>query len=181
MRSPSLRLFCSVRYSIAKWMPDSSRPGTGRSRGRVDPPASTIASKSLRNSATPDVDADVDAGPELDPFLRQQVEPPVEEPLLELELRDAVAEQAADPIGALEHGDPVAGAIELRGGGQAGRARTDHRDALAGAHLRLLRGHPALVERAIDDRDLDRLDRHRIVVDAEDARSLARRRAQPAR
>ena len=44
--SPSQRLFCSVRYSIAKWMPFSSRPGTCRSRGRPAPPASTIASNS---------------------------------------------------------------------------------------------------------------------------------------
>ena len=39
--------------------------------------------------------------------------------------------------------------------------------------------NPALLERALDDRQLDRLDRHRIVVDAEHARALARRRAQP--
>ena len=42
------------------------------------------------------------------------------------------------------------------------------------------RHHPALVEGAIDDRDLDGLDRHRVVVDPEHARALARRRAQAA-
>ena len=31
--SPSQRRFCCVRYSIAKWTPRSSRPGTSRSRG----------------------------------------------------------------------------------------------------------------------------------------------------
>src|SRR5436309_3508091 len=36
--SPSQARFCAVRYSIAKWMPLSSRPGTRRSRGSVDPP-----------------------------------------------------------------------------------------------------------------------------------------------
>ena len=40
--------------------------------------------------------------------------------------------------------------------------------------------NPALLERPLDDRQLDVLDRHRIVVDAEDARAFARRRAQPA-
>ena len=52
MPSPSLRRFCSGRYSIAKWMPSRSRPGTGRSRGVVEPPASTIASNSRRRSST---------------------------------------------------------------------------------------------------------------------------------
>ena len=33
------------RKSIAKWMPSRSRPGTGRSRGTSQPPASTTASK----------------------------------------------------------------------------------------------------------------------------------------
>src|SRR5512138_3065733 len=41
----SSRLFVfAVKNSIAKWMPPSSRPGTGRSRGRVDPVASSTAS-----------------------------------------------------------------------------------------------------------------------------------------
>ena len=40
---------------------------------------------------------------------------------------------------------------------------------------------PAFVERALDNRDLDRLDRDRVVVDAEHARALARRRAEPSR
>ena len=39
---------------------------------------------------------------------------------------------------------------------------------------------PALVPRPVDDLDLDLLDRHRVGVDAEHARRLARRRAQPA-
>ena len=39
---------------------------------------------------------------------------------------------------------------------------------------------PALLPRPVDDLDLDLLDRHRVGVDAEHARRLARRRAQPA-
>ena len=66
----------------------------------------------------------------------------------------------------------VAGAIQLLRGGETRRARADDGDALAGAALRRLRRHPALVERAIDDRHLDRLDRDRIVVDAEHAGRL---------
>ena len=39
--------------------------------------------------------------------------------LVELHVRDAVHEQAADAVGALEHGDQVAGPVELRGGTEA--------------------------------------------------------------
>ena len=56
----------------------------------------------------------------------------------------------------------------------------DHGDPLAGLHRRDLRRDPALVPRPVDDLDLDLLDRHRVGVDAEHARRLARRRAQPA-
>ncbi len=45
-------------------------------------------------------------------------------------------------------------------------------------HRRRLRDDPAFVERALDDRRFRGLDRHRRVVDAEHARSFARRRAQ---
>lgn len=50
MKSPSWTLFASGRYSIAKWMPFSSRPGTGRSRETVAPAATTTASNRLRRS-----------------------------------------------------------------------------------------------------------------------------------
>ncbi len=105
---------------------------------------------------------------------------PIEVALLHLELGDAVAQQPADAVGALEHDHVVTGAGQLLGGGEAGRAGADDDDALAGLHARHLRGDPALGPRAVDDLHLDLLDRHRVVVDAEHARRLARRRAQPA-
>src|SRR6059036_2236267 len=40
---------------------------------------------------------------------------------------------------------------------------------------------PAVLERVVDDRDLDGLDGDRVIVDAEHARALARRRAEPPR
>ena len=61
-----------------------------------------------------------------------------------------------------------------------GRARTDDGDGLSGQLVRRQRHHPAFVEGLVDDLDLDLLDRHRVLVDAEHARRLARRRAQPA-
>ena len=54
------------------------------------------------------------------------------------------------------------------------------RDLLPRARRRRTRHDPAFVERAIDDRQLDRLDRDRILVDAEHARSFARRGAEQA-
>ena len=58
------------------------------------------------------------------------------EVLLHLEIRDAVAQQAADAVALFEHRDVVAGARQLLRRGQSRRARADHRDALAGAHAR---------------------------------------------
>ena len=59
---------------------------------------------------------------------------PVDHALLELEVGDAVAQQAAGAIVALVHGDGVPGARELLRRGQPGRPRPDHADAAA-AHL----------------------------------------------
>src|SRR4030095_3045849 len=66
------------------------------------------------------------------------------------------------------------------GGGAAAGAGAHHGDARAGAGSRRLRAHPAFVERALDDGQLDALDRHRVVVDREHARTLARRWAETA-
>ena len=100
--------------------------------------------------------------------------------LLHLEVGDAVAQQAADAVVALEHGDGVPGAGELLGGGEAGRPGADDGDGLAGEAPGRLRLHPAVAEGLVDDRDLDLLDGDGGLVDAEHARRLARRRAEPA-
>ena len=71
--------------------------------------------------------------------------------------------------------------IELIGGGQTGRAGSDDGHAPPGAHDRRPGLNPAFGEGSLDDRQLDVLDRHRFVVDAEHARSFARRRAQSTR
>ena len=65
--------------------------------------------------------ADGGVGLEHHAVLFHQPQPPVEELFLHLELGDAVAQEAADPVGALEHRYPVTGTIELLGGGEAGR------------------------------------------------------------
>ncbi len=100
--------------------------------------------------------------------------------LLHLELGDAVAQQPADAVGALEHGDVMTGPGELLGGGQPGRTGADDGHRLAGHQVRRVGLHPALVQGVVDDLDLDLLDGHRVGVDAQHAGRLARRRAQPA-
>ena len=68
--------------------------------------------------------ADVDAGPEHGALAAHLVQAPVEVLLLHLELGDAVAQQAADLVRALVDRDRVAGAGQLLGDREAGRART---------------------------------------------------------
>src|SRR5262249_49510920 len=98
----------------------------------------------------------------------------------ELELGDAVPQQSTDAIGPFEHGHRVARAIELRCCGKSRWSRSNDGHASTGSSFRRLRGDPAFLERAIDDRHLDGFDRDRIVVDAEHARALARGRAESA-
>ena len=100
---------------------------------------------------------------------------------LELELGNTVAKQPSDPVRALEDRHLVPGVIQLIGRREACGTGADDRDRLPGAAHRRARHDPAFEERPLDDRELDALDRDRIVVDAEHARSFAWRRAEPAR
>ena len=113
-----------------------SRPGIGRSRHWVG--AARQHDRVVRRAQHLDVDvaADDGVGAELGPLRLHLREAPVEVALLHLELGDAVAQQAADTIGPLEHHHLVPGPGQLLGGGQAGRARADHGHPLAGAHRR---------------------------------------------
>src|SRR5690606_208498 len=100
--------------------------------------------------------------------------------LFHLEVGNAVAEQAADAVGLLEHGDGMAGARELLRAGEARRPRADDGDGLAGLARRDLRLDPAFLPAAIDDRARARLDGDRPVDDVERAGRLTRRRADAA-
>ena len=97
LQSSRLLVFSS-RNSIAKWMPSSSRPGIGKSRGRVAPAARTIASFSRRIFLDIDVDADVRVRHELDAFGSQEVDAAFDDALVELHVRNAVHQQAADAV-----------------------------------------------------------------------------------
>ena len=92
-----------------------------------------------------DVAADVHARLEDHPLGLHLGDPAVDVVLLHLEVGDAVAEQAADPVVALEDDDVVPGAGELLGDGQAGGAGADHGDLLAGLDPGRLGDDPALL------------------------------------
>ena len=85
-----------------------------------------------------------------------------------------------DAVVLFEHHHVVPGARQLLRAGEAGGARADDRDLLAGLVLRRLRQDPALFPGLVDDRVLERLDPDRVVVDPQRARLLARRRAYAA-
>ena len=126
------------------------------------------------------VHADVGVAAELDPFGFHLLDAAPDLVFLELEVGNAVHQQAARTIGPLEDGDRVAGAIELLRRGEAGGSAADDGDLLAGARRRRLGDDPAFVEAAIGDRHFDLLDRDRIFVDAEHAGVFARRGADAA-
>ena len=124
---------------MAWWMPASSRPGIGQVAphgGASGEDDGVVVGAQLVDG---DVDADVDAGAELGALGAHLGEPPVQVPLLQLEFGDAVAQQAADPVGPLVDGDGVPGPGELLGGGEPGGAGADDGDPLAGGSRGRLR------------------------------------------
>src|SRR5262249_40048369 len=93
--------------------------------------------------------ADPGPGHAVDALLRHQLHATLHDRLLQLQGRDAVHEQPADAVVALEHGDGVPGTVELRGARQARRTRTHHGNVLARAARRWLGDDPALFEAAV--------------------------------
>ena len=123
------------------------------------------------------VTAHVHVVAELDPLLFEQVHAPVDDPLLELRVRHAEAQQPAGALVTLVDRDAVPELVQLGCHPESGRPGADDGDGPIGADVGRVRSYPALLEAARDDRELDLLDRDRIVVDVEDAGRLTRRRA----
>mmetsp|Transcript_7711 Transcript_7711/g.15990 ORF Transcript_7711/g.15990 Transcript_7711/m.15990 type:complete len:526 (-) Transcript_7711:674-2251(-) len=94
--------------------------------------------------------------------------------LVGLHVGHAVHHQAANAVRALVHRYSVAHLVELVSSGHAGRAAAHDRHLLARAQHRRLGHHPALLKRLVDDARLNRLDRHRVLNDAQHTRALAR-------
>src|SRR3989304_4908401 len=108
----STRTACS--FLRPPFSPDSRLGGRGEAPGGAAGQADGVE---LRHQlAGVDIGADVDAGAEDHAFGLHLGQPPVNVLLLHLELGDAVAEQAADAVRALEHGDGGAGAGGLLDG-----------------------------------------------------------------
>ncbi len=80
----------------------------------------------------------------------------VDDPLLHLEVGDAVAQQTAGLGVLLVDVHVMAGTRELLSGGETGRTGADDRDPLAGLLLRRLGHDPVFFERPIGDGAFDR-------------------------
>ena len=95
--------------------------------------------------------------------------------LVELHVRDAVHQQPARAVSALQHRHRMSGTVELLRSGEPCRTRSHHGDFATRAGLRRLRDDPALLETALDDAVLDVLDRDRRRVDTEHTRPFTGR------
>ncbi len=181
--SPATRRFCCGRKAMANTRPSRSRPGEAakKSNGCSDPPASSSASCPSSSSLRRDGPAHVRVAVEDDALRLHLLHAPLDDVLLHLEVGDAVGEEPARLGALLVDVHLVAGARQLLGGGEAGRAGADDGDLLAGLPLRRLRRDPALCEGPVGDGALDGLDGDRVVVDVERAGGLARRRAHAPR
>src|SRR5258706_6577796 len=98
-----------------------------------------------------DVEADVGAGDELDAFFLNDLDGAEDDLFFELEVGDAVGEQAADAVGALKDGDVVPGFIELRSAAKTGRAGANDSNFFPRSRGRRLGLDPAFGEGAVDD------------------------------
>ena len=138
-RSPSWTRLDHGRYSIAWWIPAQLAPGDRQVAPRRRPARHHDGVGGGQQDVDVDAVADGGVGAELGPLGLHLGEAPLEVALLHLELGDAVAQQAADAVGPLEHDDVVAGPRQLLGDGQPGRPGADDGHPLAGLDARDLR------------------------------------------
>src|SRR5262252_10165058 len=100
-------------------------------------------------------------GDKLHAFCAHLLEAAINDVLLQLELWNAVAKQAADAIRLLVDGDRVSCPAELLCRRETRRSGADDRDALAAPVLRNHRMNPSLEEAAFNYVLFVLLDRHR--------------------
>ena len=111
----------------------------------------------------------------LDSLFLHQADAPVEDVLLQLEIRDAVAKQSPDTIGLLQHRYRMPEAVQPLGSGQPRGPRPDHGDPLAGTDRWGPGEHPALFEAPLDHGQLELPDGHRLVVNGQGTGEFAGR------
>src|SRR6266516_4775466 len=88
---------------------------------------------------------------ELDSLRRHQINAALHHSFFQLHARNAVHQEAATAVGALEHSHPMTNAIELGGAGEASGARTEHCDLPTCTHGRILGHNPALCKATFYD------------------------------
>jgi len=128
-----------------------------------------------------DVGPHLHAALEAHALLPEQVDPPLHHPLLELEVRNPVAQQPARMLRGLVHRHVETPQVQVGRRGQASRPAAHHRHLQAVARQHGPRKHAPFGERAVGDLPLDLADSHRVAVLRVAARSLAQRRADPPR
>ena len=106
--------------------------------------------------------ADLAVEVEADAARGQHVGAPLDHPLVELEIGDAVDQQAAHPVVAIVDVDLIAALAQLVGDREPGRAGADHPDRFRALAPGLGRLHPAPLEGDIRDVLLDGADGHRL-------------------
>ncbi len=99
----------------------------------------------------------------------------IDQMLLHLEMRDAVAQQPANAIGLFKYSDRMPGARKLLRRSQTRGTRSHNCHPFASFELRGFRENPAFGPGPVDDRFLDVLNRHRRFTDAQHAGGLAGR------
>ena len=97
--------------------------------------------------------------------------------LVQLHRGDAVHQQTSGTVSPLNNLHEVPRTVQLLRRSEASRSRADDGDAPARALERRLGLHPTLAEAILDDGQLGGLNRDRLLVDAQNAGFLARRRA----
>ena len=118
---------------MAKWTPASSRPGDRQIARRLGAAGERDRVVGIDQRRGGDVAADRDVAMEDDALGLHLLDAAIDQALLELEVGNAVAQQAAGLGVLLVDVDLMADARELLGAGEARRAGADDRDALAGA------------------------------------------------
>ncbi|MDB6037482.1 MAG: hypothetical protein JWM99_1323, partial [Verrucomicrobiales bacterium] len=113
-------------------------------------------------------------------FFRHDIDSSQHELLVEFHVGNAVGQQTTDSVRALENRNDMAGAIELGGGAEPGRAGADHGDFFAGANFGDFRDDPAFLKAPVDDGALDIFNGDRRGIDAQNAGAFAGGRANAA-
>jgi hypothetical protein len=125
-----------------------------------------------------DVDANVHTGTKSSALCLHLGKPLVNVMLFHLEVRNAVAQEAADAVVTLKHRDCVADTSELLSGGQPGGTTAHNRDSLVGDPGGRKWGHPPVRPGLLNDGRFHLLDGHGRLVDSENTRGLTRSGAE---